>query len=124
MEDENAAVEHLVREASIVEIRQDFNYLTELLAFGELSGDEYREKLEGFAWFDEEGRRWMISPENGNWYRFAEGKVVLGEPPSVLYSPVEEPRTEPEAAAAGFCSGCGNPLKADARFCRKCGQRV
>jgi len=127
MEDGVIEERHLVESESIASIRQAFNYLTELWLLDGITGEEYRNKLEDFAWFDEKGQPWIISPENGNWYRLTESGPVLGEPPDTLYRPVE---LEEEASSAGqeepsdrkFCSGCGVPLRTGARFCAKCGQ--
>lgn len=107
---------------SIINIRQEFNYLTELLLFGDISGEEYLEKLKAFVWVDESGAPWTISPVNGNWYSFTEEGFLLGEPPEVLYRPVEPLAEEGVKAGGKFCTGCGSPLGEGSRFCAECGR--
>lgn len=127
VDDEVSEERHLVRSESIASIRQGFNYLTELWLLEGITSEEYRNKLEEFAWFDEEGQPWIISPENGNWYRLTESGSVLGEPPDTLYRPIEfeEKEAEPEERPGSkFCAHCGSPFRQGTRFCAKCGKPV
>ena len=128
MDDVVSEERHLLESESIAGIRQAFNYLTELWLLEGITSEEYRIRLEEFAWFDQEGQPWVISPENGNWYRLTESGPVLGEPPDTLYRPIElEEDAQPpqqEQPVTKFCSSCGRPLRDGARFCANCGKTV
>lgn len=122
----------MVRE-SIVSARQKFNYLSELWLLGDLDRDRYLEELTRLIYLDEDNNCWVISPENGNWYRLEGTVAVLGEPPDFLYrmvedpgeeSPVEDERTMVKGTGKAFCVHCGAPLKKKASFCNKCGRPV
>jgi hypothetical protein len=115
----------------IIAIRQEFNRLTELWAMDALDDAEYMDKLRQFVWFDEAGRQWVISPENGNWYTLTEDGPVLGEPAEFLYRPAEErpgqnagnvseARGAPPPALV--CRACGATLNIGDAFCSNCGK--
>lgn len=113
----DGAREEIVLKVSIAGIRQEYNYLTELLIFGELDVESYLRELNQTVAFDGSGEPWAISPGNGNWYRLTEEGPVLGEPPEYLYRPAP-------AAPVKFCAYCGSRLQDEARFCRECGKPV
>lgn len=121
MEESGKVQERLVQGESIAAIRQHFNYLVELLTYGEMREDEFLRAIEDFLWVDTGGTPWIISLENGNWYRLVGEDRVLGEPPDVLYCPVgsQETRDEP---ASKFCAYCGKPLSEGKKFCSGCGK--
>jgi zinc-ribbon domain len=112
-----------VCEESIIAIRQKFNYLVELVLDGEMQEDEFFGKLEDFFYVDDSGTPWMISLKNGNWNRITEQGPVPGEPPEVLYRPIDEPADE-EKPRKKFCTHCGGQLQEESRFCRMCGKQV
>ena len=135
--------ERLVLKRRALDIRQDYNFLTELLLYGELDPERYLRELKKTVAFDESGEPWAISPQNGNWYRLTEEGPALGEPPEILYVPAqgfeeEAGGGEGTAAAAAaspgaagkpagqkkFCTQCGSVLRENARFCRECGTAV
>ncbi len=113
--------EGVVLERPITVIRQQFNYLVELLSFGKIDKEEFLREAEELLCFDRDGTAWMISLENGNWYKLVGDKPVLGEPPEVLYRPVEVPEKKHERADR-FCGKCGKPLSKGKSFCTHCGE--
>lgn len=105
----------------IAAIRLEFNYLVELLTFGEITKEKFLEASRAFLYFDGEGTAWAISLANGNWYKFVGGELVLGEPPEVLYRPIEKP-SEEEKPPGRFCTSCGEPMRPGKKFCANCGR--
>lgn len=65
--------------------------------------------------------------ENGG-LRVVDMPPPAGESPSPAPSLSTEPDQLPPAAAPGdarhFCAGCGAPIQADWKFCRKCGAKL
>ncbi|MFH1150284.1 MAG: zinc ribbon domain-containing protein [Actinomycetota bacterium] len=110
-----------VRKESILAIRQNFNYLVELLLYDEMEEDEFFKKLESLFYIDESGVPWLISVKNGNWYKLTEDGPVLGEPPDFLYRPVDLPEIKEEPTGE-FCADCGKPLSEGKKFCSGCGK--
>ena len=112
-----------IRKESILAIRQNFNYLVELLLYGEMEEDEFFKKLENLFYIDESGAPWLISVKNGNWYRLTEDGPVLGEPPDFLYRPTERHEVREDAEKpCRFCADCGKPLSEGKKFCSGCGK--
>ena len=92
------------------EIRNTFRELEAKFYGGELTEDEFLDRVAQLRVTDEEGREWLISARNGRWLVYDGQQWVFAEPPQEkeadavalpvepLPAPViaEEPRPEPE----------------------------
>ena len=67
----------------------------------------YRVAVRDLAVLDSEGRRWMLGPEDGIWYRRENERWLQADPPRRL-----------------VCPSCGHHNLGRHSFCVECGQRL
>src|SRR5579864_1377364 len=67
----------------------------------------FRLAVRDLAVLDSEGRRWMLGPEDGIWYRRENERWLQADPPRRL-----------------VCSSCGHHNLGRHSFCVECGQRL
>jgi hypothetical protein len=84
-----------------------FKYLTEERRAGGLLPRAFRLAVRDLAVLDSEGRRWMLGPEDGIWYRRENERWLQADPPRRL-----------------VCPSCGHHNLGRHSFCVECGQRL
>jgi ribosomal protein L32 len=67
----------------------------------------FRLAVRDLAVLDSEGRRWMLGPEDGLWYRRENDRWLQADPPRLL-----------------VCSSCGKRNLGRHSFCVECGMRL
>ena len=81
--------------------------LVEERRIGTLQARAFRVAVRDLAVLDGEGRRWMMGPEDGIWYRRERERWLQADPPRRL-----------------VCSSCGHHNLGRHSFCVECGQRL
>ena len=81
--------------------------LVEERRIGSLQARAFRVAVRDLAVLDGEGRRWMLGPEDGIWYRRERERWLQADPPRRL-----------------VCSSCGHHNLGRHSFCVECGQRL
>ena len=84
-----------------------FKYLVEERRVGNLQPRAFRVAVRDLAVLDSEGRRWMLGPEDGMWYRRENERWLQSDPPRRL-----------------VCPSCGHHNLGRHSFCVECGQRL
>src|ERR1700694_2521228 len=74
---------------------------------GSLQARAFRLAVRDLAVLDSEGRRWMLGPEDGIWYRRERERWLQADPPRRL-----------------GCPSCGHHNLGRHSFCVECGQRL
>ena len=74
---------------------------------GGLQARAFRLAVRDLAVLDGEGRRWMLGPEDGIWYRRERERWLQADPPRRL-----------------VCASCGHHNLGRHSFCVECGQRL
>jgi hypothetical protein len=74
---------------------------------GGLQARAFRLAVRDLAVLDSEGRRWMLGPEDGIWYRRERERWLQADPPRRL-----------------VCPSCGHHNLGRHSFCVECGQRL
>ncbi len=74
---------------------------------GSLPPRAFRLAVRDIAVLDSEGRRWMLGPEDGIWYRRENERWLQADPPRRL-----------------VCASCGHHNLGRHSFCVECGQRL
>ena len=81
--------------------------LVEERRVGNLQPRAFRVAVRDLAVLDSEGRRWMLGPEDGVWYRRENERWLQADPPRRL-----------------VCSSCGHHNLGRHSFCVECGHRL
>ena len=81
--------------------------LVEERRVGTLQARAFRVAVRDLAVLDGEGRRWMLGPEDGIWYRRERERWLQADPPRRL-----------------VCSSCGHHNLGRHSFCVECGHRL
>jgi hypothetical protein len=84
-----------------------YRTLVEERRTGSLQARAFRIAVRDLAVLDSEGRRWMLGPEDGIWYRRERERWLQADPPRRL-----------------VCSSCGHHNLGRHSFCVECGQRL
>ncbi len=84
-----------------------YRFLTEERRTGNLQARAFRVAVRDLAVLDNEGRRWMLGPEDGIWYRRESERWLQADPPRRL-----------------VCASCGHHNLGRHSFCVECGQRL
>src|SRR5207245_358569 len=74
---------------------------------GGIQARAFRLAVRDLAVLDGEGRRWMLGPEDGIWYRRERERWLQADPPRRL-----------------VCTSCGHHNLGRHSFCVECGQRL
>lgn len=90
---------------SEAEIR--YKFLVEERRSAGLQTRAFRVAVRDLAVLDGEGRRWMLGPEDGVWYRRESERWLQADPPRRL-----------------VCASCGHHNLGRHSFCVECGQRL
>ena len=81
--------------------------LVEERRVGTLQARAFRVAVRDLAVLDGEGRRWMLGPEDGIWYRRERERWLQADPPRRI-----------------VCTSCGHHNLGRHSFCVECGQRL
>jgi len=84
-----------------------YGHLVEERRVGSLQARAFRLAVRDLAVLDGEGRRWMLGPEDGIWYRRERERWLQADPPRRL-----------------VCPSCGHHNLGRHSFCVECGQRL
>jgi hypothetical protein len=84
-----------------------YRVLVEERRNGDLQARAFRLAVRDLAVLDGEGRRWMLGPEDGIWYRRERERWLQADPPRRL-----------------VCSSCGHHNLGRHSYCVECGQRL
>lgn len=84
-----------------------YRYLVDERKTGNLQPRAFRVAVRDLAVLDSEGRRWMLGPEDGIWYRRENERWLQADPPRRL-----------------VCPSCGHHNLGRHSFCVECGQRL
>jgi len=84
-----------------------YKFLVEDRRIGNLQPRAFRVAVRDLAVLDNEGRRWMLGPEDGIWYRRENERWLQADPPRRL-----------------VCPSCGHHNLGRHSFCVECGQRL
>jgi hypothetical protein len=84
-----------------------YRTLVEERRAGALQPRAYRLAVRDLAVLDSEGRRWMLGPEDGIWYRREHERWLQADPPRRL-----------------VCNNCGHHNLGRHSFCVECGHRL
>lgn len=84
-----------------------FRFLADERRTGNLPPRAFRVAVRDLAVLDNEGRRWMLGPEDGIWYRRENERWLQADPPRRL-----------------VCASCGHHNLGRHSFCVECGQRL
>ena len=84
-----------------------YRFLVEERRTGNLQPRSYRVAVRDLAVLDSEGRRWMLGPEDGIWYRRENERWLQADPPRRL-----------------VCASCGHHNLGRHSFCVECGTRL
>jgi hypothetical protein len=88
----------------IEEIQDLFRELKTALEAGELTEDEFEDKIRSLLFRDDDGNYWTIGAQTEKWYRYEAGEWIQGSPPPTLERAEEEdsaPRGKAEETASG-----------------------
>lgn len=112
-------------EKTFKEVIEAFNNLKTKFQAGEISRQEFIDKLKRLRIKDDQGRFWMIGARTGKWYYYDGKDWVQAEAPSqkekkaiCIYCGFEN-TIETEA-----CARCGGNLGAESPLCPKCGAKL
>jgi len=89
------------------EAESRYKFLVEERRVGNLQPRAFRVAVRDLAVLDNEGRRWMLGPEDGIWYRRENERWLQSDPPRRL-----------------VCSSCGHHNLGRHSFCVECGTRL
>lgn len=89
------------------EAESRFKGLVEERRNGGLQARAFRLAVRDLAVLDGEGRRWMLGPEDGIWYRRERERWLQADPPRRL-----------------VCPSCGHHNLGRHSFCVECGRRL
>ncbi len=89
------------------EAESRYKGLVEERRVGNLQARAFRVAVRDLAVLDNEGRRWMLGPEDGIWYRRENERWLQADPPRRL-----------------VCSSCGHHNLGRHSFCVECGHRL
>jgi hypothetical protein len=84
-----------------------YRVLVEERRTGALQARAFRLAVRDLAVLDGEGRRWMLGPEDGIWYRRERERWLQADPPRRL-----------------VCASCGHHNLGRHSFCVECGHRL
>jgi hypothetical protein len=84
-----------------------YRSLVEARSSGGLLPRAFRVAVRDLAVLDSEGRRWMLGPEDGIWYRRENERWLQADPPRRL-----------------VCTSCGHHNLGRHSFCVECGRRL
>jgi hypothetical protein len=84
-----------------------YKFLVDERRTGNLPPRAFRVAVRDLAVLDNEGRRWMLGPEDGIWYRRENERWLQADPPRRL-----------------VCASCGHHNLGRHSFCVECGQRL
>ena len=84
-----------------------YQLLVEERRIGGLPARAFRLAVRDLAVLDGEGRRWMLGPEDGIWYRRERERWLQADPPRRL-----------------VCTSCGHHNLGRHSYCVECGQRL
>ena len=84
-----------------------YKFLVDERSTGNLPPRAFRVAVRDLAVLDNEGRRWMLGPEDGIWYRRENERWLQADPPRRL-----------------VCASCGHHNLGRHSFCVECGQRL
>jgi len=84
-----------------------YKFLVDERRSGGLQPRAFRLAVRDLAVLDSEGRRWMLGPEDGIWYRRENERWLQADPPRRL-----------------VCPSCGHHNLGRHSFCVECGQRL
>ena len=84
-----------------------FKFLVEERRVGNLPPRAFRVAVRDLGVLDSEGRRWMLGPEDGIWYRRENERWLQADPPRRL-----------------VCPSCGHHNLGRHSFCVECGHRL
>ena len=84
-----------------------YKHLVEERRTGTLQPRAFRVAVRDLAVLDNEGRRWMLGPEDGVWYRRENERWLQADPPRRL-----------------VCTSCGHHNLGRHSFCVECGHRL
>jgi hypothetical protein len=84
-----------------------YRALVEERRTGGLQARAFRVAVRDLAVLDSEGRRWVLGPEDGIWYRRERERWLQADPPRRL-----------------VCASCGHHNLGRHSFCVECGQRL
>lgn len=84
-----------------------YKFLVDERRTGGLQPRAFRLAVRDLAVLDSEGRRWMLGPEDGIWYRRENERWLQADPPRRL-----------------VCSSCGHHNLGRHSFCVECGHRL
>jgi hypothetical protein len=84
-----------------------YKHLVEERRTGNLQARAFRVAVRDLAVLDNEGRRWMLGPEDGVWYRRENERWLQADPPRRL-----------------VCPSCGHHNLGRHSFCVECGHRL
>jgi ribosomal protein L40E len=112
-------------EKTFKEVIEAFNSLKSKFQAGEISRQEFIDKLKRLRIKDDQGRFWMIGARTGKWYYYDGKDWVQSEAPSqkkkkaiCIYCGFEN-TIEAEA-----CARCGGNLGEESPLCPKCGAKL
>ena len=89
------------------EAESRYKFLVEDRRVGNLQARAFRVAVRDLAVLDNEGRRWMLGPEDGIWYRRENERWLQADPPRRL-----------------VCPSCGHHNLGRHSFCVECGHRL
>jgi len=89
------------------EAESRYKFLFEERRVGNLQARAFRVAVRDLAVLDNEGRRWILGPEDGIWYRRENERWLQADPPRRL-----------------VCSSCGHHNLGRHSFCVECGHRL
>jgi hypothetical protein len=84
-----------------------YKFLADERRTGNMQARAFRVAVRDLAVLDSEGRRWMLGPEDGIWYRRENERWLQADPPRRL-----------------VCGSCGHHNLGRHSFCVECGQRL
>ena len=97
----------LVAVDPFAEAETRYKHLVEERRVGTLQPRAFRVAVRDLAVLDSEGRRWMLGPEDGIWYRRENERWLQADPPMRL-----------------VCTSCGHHNLGRHSFCVECGHRL
>jgi hypothetical protein len=104
-----AAGRHTLRVAvdPFADAESRYQLLVDERRTGGLQARAFRVAVRDLAVLDGEGRRWMLGPEDGIWYRRERERWLQADPPRRL-----------------VCTSCGHHNLGRHSYCVECGQRL
>lgn len=122
------------------ELEESFENLRNKFKSGDISRQDYIERLKKLRLKDSEGRFWMIGAQSGKWYYYDGKEWIQSEPPSIkegkamcIYCGFENKITAEVCARCGgnirgevasVCPKCGYELKDPTQDCPRCSEEV